>query len=124
MAHQLKPRLEPLLPGESEQPAVQTKRHRAVVSYLRGLFLPGLRAQLVQPVQERRREARVRPVVQGRALRREAQGRPVVQAVLEVGPRSCLFMLVDLLPVGWLTNRENPISAGSHPSMDSPASLP
>ena len=34
------------------------------------------------------------------------------------------FMLVDLLPVGWLTNRENPISAGSHPSMDSPASLP
>jgi len=75
-------------------------------------------------VLERRREARVRPVVQGRVLRREAQGRPVVQAVLEVGPRSCLFMLVDLLPVGWLTNRENPISAGSHPSMDSPASLP
>ena len=84
------------------------------------------------PVLERRREARARPGVQGRArpgvqgraLRREAQGRPVVQAVLEVGPRSCLFMLVDLLPVGWLTNRENPILAGSSPSMDSPASLP
>ena len=76
------------------------------------------------PVLERRREARVRPVVQGRALHREAQGRPVVQVVLEVGPRSFLFMLIDLLPVGWLTNRENPISAGSHPSMDSPASLP
>ena len=69
-------------------------------------------------------QAPVRPGVQGRALRREAQGRPVVQAVLEVGPRSCFFMLVDLLPVGWLTNRENPNSAGSHPSMDSPASLP
>ena len=76
------------------------------------------------PGQEHRREARVRPVVQGRARRWKAQGRTVVKAVLEVGPRSCLFMLVDLLPVGWLTNRENPISAGSHPSMDSPASLP
>ena len=46
----------------------------------------------------------------GRALRREARGRPVVQAVLEVGPRSCLFMLVDLLPVGWLTNRDSNLS--------------
>ena len=76
------------------------------------------------PGQEPRREARVRPVVQGRARRWKAQARPVVQAVLEVGPRSCGFMLVNLLPVGWLTNRENPISAGSRPSMDSPASLP
>ena len=37
----------------------------------------------MQPVQERRREARGRPVVQGRARRREAQA-PVVQAVLEL----------------------------------------
>ena len=79
------------------------------------------------PVQERRQEVRVRlvvrvrPVAQGRPV---VQVRPVVQAVLEVGPRSCFFMLVGLLPVGWLTNRENPISAGSRPSMDSPASLP
>ena len=77
LAHQLKPRLEPLLPGESEQPAVQTKRHRAVVSYLRGLFLSGLRARLVQPVQERRREARVLPGGQRRARRWEAQGHTV-----------------------------------------------
>ena len=122
MAHQLKPGLDPPLPEESEQPAEQTKRHPAVVSYLPDLFLP--RSEELQPVQERRREARVRLGVQGRALRREAQERPVVQAVLEVGPRSCHLLLVNLLPVGWLTNRENPYSTGSHPSMDSPASLP
>ena len=83
----------------------------------------GLRPELGH-LREARARARARLEVQGRARLREAWGRPVVQAVLEVGPRSCLFMLVDLLPVGWLTNRENPISAGSHPSMDSPASLP
>ena len=122
MAHQLKPELDSLLPEESEQPAGQTKRHQAVVSYLPDLLLP--RSEELEPVQERHREARVRLGVQGRALRREAQERPVVQAVLEVGPRSCHLLLVNLLPVEWLTNREIPNSAGSHPSMDSPASLP
>lgn len=74
--------------------------------------------------QEEQQPAELEMRVPGQERCREARVRPVVQAVLEVGPRSCLFMLVDLLPVGWLTNRENPISAGSHPSMDSPASLP
>ena len=99
-----------------------------MVSYRQGLFLPGSAERLVQqelrPELEHLREARARLGVQGRARLREAWGRPVVQAVLEVGPRSCRFILVNLLPVGWLTNHENPNSTGSHPSMDSPASLP
>ena len=105
------------------------ERARLPVQQL-GLRVQRQRARLVQqglrPELGHLREARARARlgVQGRARLREAWGRPVVQAVLEVGPRSCRFILVNLLPVGWLTNNENPNSTGSHPSMDSPASLP
>jgi hypothetical protein len=97
-----------------QQLGLRVQRQRA------RLVQQGLRSELVH-LREARAQVRGWPGVLGRARLREARGRLVV---LEVGPRSCRFILVNLLPVGWLTNNENPNSTGSHPSMDSPASLP